>query len=65
MLERVEVLNLHKSGEIRSLAPRDGETCAHLSTLLANHADVAPEATRRCVGAYLVGDESPSVNHSI
>ena len=63
MLERVEVLNLRNSRQTRSQAPRDGETGAHLSTPLVDHADVAPEAQRRFVGAHLVGGESPSTNH--
>ena len=65
MLERVEVLNLRNSGETRSRAPRDGETGAHLSTPLADHADVAPKALRRFVGAHLVRGESETVRHSI
>ena len=44
MLERVEVLNLRNMGEIRSRVTRDGETGAHLSTPLVDHANVAPEA---------------------
>ena len=44
MLERVEVLNLHNSGETHSgsCATRDGETGGHLSTPLAAHDYVAP-----------------------
>ena len=42
MLERVEVLNLHNSGETRSGTRRDGQTAAHLSTPLADQAEVAP-----------------------
>ena len=42
-------------------ASRDGETGAHLSIPLADHADVAPKALRRFLGAHLEAGESPSI----